>query len=308
MKPSVRNRRLIFGLPSEARRNPSTHEHTSSRDMLEAPSPSRGNVLPCGQFFSMMGHNICECTTDLGDRFLQYVRGGCSSAMDGWCMSLGLTGGCSQVLDTLLLCASAFCFAFWLLLPRSMWEGWLCGYGMLFASFLGFSLWRNSRELQLRTTLEASAKSLAEENSTLRASTDQLRSDLLMLQDTVGALGDKGDDWLGQLRFLYNAQKRENDRQSLMLRGHARIVLLQLIQHFDSDRNLRLDVSELAAAEAFLSVGFPDINIQQLEAKAASGGVTIADLEPLLLTHLQGDSVEQERVRPWTRRFPPLQS
>ena len=60
----------------------------------------------------------------------------------------------------------------------------------------------------------------------------------------------------------------------------------QLIQHFDSDHNLRLDTTELAAAEAFLTAGFPDMDIAQLEGKAASGGVTIADLEPLLLEHL----------------------
>jgi hypothetical protein len=74
-------------------------------------------------------------------------------------------------------------------------------------------------------------------------------------QDTIGAIGNKGDDWLGQLRFLYSAQKRENDRHSLLLRGHARIVLLQLIQHFDSDHTMRLNTSELAAAEAFLTAG-----------------------------------------------------
>ena len=62
----------------------------------------------------------------------------------------------------------------------------------------------------------------------------------------------------------------------------------QLIQHFDSDHNLRLDTTELAAAEAFLTAGFPDMDIAQLEGKAASGGVTIADLEPLLLAHLEG--------------------
>ena len=43
---------------------------------------------------------------------------------------------------------------------------------------------------------------------------------------------------------------------------------------------------ELAAAEAFLLAGFPEMDIKHLEDKAASGGVTIADLEPLLLEHL----------------------
>ena len=55
---------------------------------------------------------------------------------------------------------------------------------------------------------------LSEENAQLKQSSEQLSSDLTMLQDTIGAIGDKGDDWIGQLRFLYQAQKRENDRHS----------------------------------------------------------------------------------------------
>ena len=162
---------------------------------------------------------------------------------------------------------------------------------------------------------------MIEENAALKQSSEQLQYDLTMLQETIGAIGDKGDDWLGQLRFLYEGQKRENDRQGLLLRGHARIVLLQLIQHFDSDHSMTLNTSELAAAEAFLSAGFPEIDIKQLEGKvssqrlvshtpynatltallrtlrvyvllqAAAGGVTIADLEPLLLMHLGADQV-----------------
>ena len=108
---------------------------------------------------------------------------------------------------------------------------------------------------------------MIEENAALKQSSEQLQYDLTMLQETIGAIGDKGDDWLGQLRFLYEGQKRENDRQGLLLRGHARIVLLQLIQHFDSDHSMTLNTSELAAAEAFLSAGFPEIDIKQLEGK-----------------------------------------
>ena len=146
--------------------------------------------------------------------------------------------------------------------------------------------------LRLRHTFEDSARQLTEENASLKQSSVQLSSDLTMLQETIGAIGDKGDDWLGQLRFLYMSQKRENDRQSMLLRGHARIVLLQLIQHFDSDHTMRLNTTELAAAEAFLTAGFPEIDIAQLEGKAASGGVTIADLEPLLLQHLGAENAQ----------------
>ena len=40
------------------------------------------------------------------------------------------------------------------------------------------------------------------ENASLKASSAQLKGDLVMLQDTIGALGDRGADWLGQLRVL----------------------------------------------------------------------------------------------------------
>ena len=103
---------------------------------------------------------------------------------------------------------------------------------------------------------------------------------MTMLQDTIGAIGDKGDDWIGQLRFLYQAQKRENDRHSLLLRGHARIVLLQLIQHFDSDHSLRLNQTELSAAEAFLTAGFPEIDIKHLEGKAAKYALSRTHTRP----------------------------
>ena len=152
----------------------------------------------------------------------------------------------TQIMDVVLLATSIGTFVVWLILPQSWWQGWLCGYSMLGAAILAFSLWRNTRAAA-RLTFERSATLLSEENAQLKQSSEQLSSDLNMLQDTIGAIGDKGDDWIGQLRFLYQAQKRENDRHSLLLRGHARIVLLQLIQHFDSDHSLRLNQTELSA-------------------------------------------------------------
>lgn len=108
-------------------------------------------------------------------------------------------GACNEVFDTLLLAVSLFAFLFWLLLPRGMWEGWLCGYGMLGASLLAFTLWRTSRELRMRVAFERVASELSEENASLKASSAQLKGDPVMLRDTIGALGDRGADWLGQL-------------------------------------------------------------------------------------------------------------
>jgi hypothetical protein len=92
--------------------------------------------------------------------------------------------------------------------------------------------------------------------------------------------------WLEQLRKLHLQHKKENDRQALMLKGHARIIMLQLIQHFDVNGDLKLDSDELRAAEAFLEAGFPNVDIASLKAKASSSGVTLADLEPLILKGL----------------------
>ena len=68
--------------------------------------------------------------------------------------------------------------------------------------FLTHPLSRTHR-LRLRHTFEDSAKKMIEENAALKQSSEQLQYDLTMLQETIGAIGDKGDDWLGQLRFLY---------------------------------------------------------------------------------------------------------
>lgn len=164
------------------------------------------------------GTRLSECSSSLADAARRVC---CPSLLSGW-----FVGGntCAQLIDTLLLTAAALALLVWLLLP----EGWFCDTGMLGASLLALSLWRSNRELRMRVAFEQSAQQLTEENAALKASSQQLSSDLVMLQDTIGALGDKGDDWLGQLRFLHAAQKRENDRHGMLLRGHARIVLLQL--------------------------------------------------------------------------------
>ena len=109
---------------------------------------------------------------------------------------------------------------------------------------------------------------------------------MAVLQETIGIVGEMSSAWLDQLRHLSSQHKKENDRQALMLKGHARIIMLQLIQHFDVNGDLKLDTAELAAAEAFLLAGFPNMDIRSLELKASSSGVTLADLEPLILAGL----------------------
>ena len=52
------------------------------------------------------------------------------------------------------------------------------------------------------------------------------------------------------------------------------------------NKDLKLDVAELRDAEASLNAAFPHIDVALLEEKASSGGVTLADLEPMLLAGL----------------------
>ena len=288
----------------------------------ETRSRVDGDILPCFDCVAAYGSNVCELMTG--------VMSDMSARICPALMSFKFFGNCDDFFDRLLLGGALVAALFWFVLPQGWWEDWLCGHAMAALSLVCFSLWRVLRELRMRHTFERSAQLLVNENEALKKSSDQLRGDLDMLQDTIGkrspahkrpqpsvhrapvtvrrasaphffththasrvrardsgAIGDKGDDWLGQLRGLYHSQKRENDRQAFLLRGHARIVLLQLIQHFDSDHTMTLNTTELAAAEAFLTAGFPDIDIAQLEGKAASGGVTIADLEPLLQQELR---------------------
>ena len=158
---------------------------------------TKSEVLPCGEFAAIAGRQLCECSTTLADR----ARHRCCPSLEDLCLGIHL-GACSEVFETLLLSVSALAFLLWLLLPSGMWESWLCGYGMLIASFLAFTAWRTSRELRMRYAFETSARQLSEENASLKASSAQLKGDLVMLQDTIGALGDQGADWLGQLRIL----------------------------------------------------------------------------------------------------------
>lgn len=161
----------------------------------------------CLDFAAMAISRLFQCTVALAS----FAREQCCPAIidmaTGACSTCQLCG-CETRIDNWLLYVGVGATVMWLILPRDLWEGWLCGYSMLNVGLLALALWRVARELRLRQTLEESVQKLSEENTQLRSSTEQLGADLTMLQDTVGALGNKGDDWLGQLRFLYFAKKR----------------------------------------------------------------------------------------------------
>ena len=192
--------------------------------------------------------------------------------------------------------------AAWLL----SWD-WFCDISLLTTALLAGLLLGTTRELQLRRSLESSVSSIKLENeklvlantglmanvssleqtsAELERTTAGLQSDLNLLQDTIGIVGEMSSQWLGQLRDLSQQHRRENDRQAGLLKGQARIIMLQLIQQFDVNRDLKLDRDELRNAEPALHAAFPHIDVASLEGKAGSSGVTLADLEPLLLAGL----------------------
>ena len=75
--------------------------------------------------------------------------------------------------------------------------------------------------------LAANVSSLEQTSAELQRSKDALASDLLLLQETVGIVGEMSREWLEQLRTLSLQHKKENDRQAKLLKGQARIVMLQ---------------------------------------------------------------------------------
>lgn len=262
-------------------------------------SPSEGEPVACSTCVSVACTQLGECASSLA-REARARAASSDPCVSGAANGLGCCIdsarlACDGVAAEVAFIALGVCAGMlWLTGAR---QEWLCGYGLLGLCACALLVARLLRELRTRVSFEASASALAAENESLRLTSAGLSSDVEMLKETIGAIGDKGDDWLGQLRTLHAAQRRENDRHSLLLRGHARIVLLQLLQHFDVDRSMRLSGAELRAAEAFLTAGFPDLDVSSLEATAAAGGVALADLEPLLLAHLEGrDAISQLEV------------
>ena len=184
--------------------------------MLLSSSRKLGEAISCAECAEIALQRILECAGSLGIEFQER------------CFSWQVFRSCSDCWDSLvsavLLAVACITGFLWLVLPQ---DSWLCGYTMLGVSALSGTLWNTLRELRVRHSLQQSAQQLELENHKLRAATEEMSSDLDMLKSTIGAIGDKGDDWLSQLRVLHMAQKRENDRHSMLLRGHARIVLLQ---------------------------------------------------------------------------------
>jgi polyferredoxin len=136
------------------------------------------DILPCGDFIYTATSQFVDMIGELARRFCTHY----CPTLPECCVSLFDARLFENLLDSFLLMAGFGALFVWLLLPESWWQGWLCGYSMLGMALLAFAMWRATRELRLRLSLETSAASLVEENAKLKASSEQMSSDLNMLQ------------------------------------------------------------------------------------------------------------------------------
>ena len=140
---------------------------------------------------------------------------------------------------------------------------------------------------ELRETAErlgCDVEHFRQENQNLSTISDELTSDLEVLKDAIGAVGRDGDRMMVQLRSMWKQYKAENDRHAKLLRGQARMLLLQLVQHFDADSDLHLSDTELNASATYIKASFPQCNFDELLQKARGKGVTLQQLELHLLS------------------------
>ena len=121
------------------------------------------------------------------------------------------------------------------------------------------------------TRTEELATELRFQNDRLTATGEQLQTDVTLLRDAIGAVGEQGDDIIKRLRVVWQQYQLANQRHTSLLDAQARLQLVQIMQHFDTDTDMRLNESELEAAKAYLQAAFPNGDVNALVNMAAEG-------------------------------------
>merc|ERR1712046_299192 len=96
------------------------------------------------------------------------------------------------------------------------------------------------------------------------------------------------------LREQWDKYRKENDRHASLIDAQARLQLLQLMTHFDADRNSSLDPREQKQAAAYLQTAFGERAVARLRLDEP---LTIGELERLLLPSI--DSVSNPAQPHW---------
>ena len=116
---------------------------------------ARDELLPCGEFAAAAGSHLCECTYGLARLAQARI---CPGLATWWAGLSGWSCDCGAFVDRLLLGMGAFAALFWLVVPRSAWDEWLCGYGMLALAITCFALAHAQRQCARARSLEPRAQ------------------------------------------------------------------------------------------------------------------------------------------------------
>ena len=146
--------------------------------------------------------------------------------------------------------------------------------GLTYLALSAMSAWMAAtiKELMLRQSFEASAQKLEEE--------------VQMFKEMAGIMGEGAENLLEELKAAHLRQKAANARQSMLVKSQAQIVLLQLMQHFDTNKDFALSEAELLNSKAYLAAGFPNANFDALVKRASEGNAMLTDLESILMPDL----------------------
>ena len=103
--------------------------------------------LPCAEFASQYGSNVCQCAGELVSRF---NVGAMFSKLCPWLQNcsfhLPFFGNCEEFVEKALLATSIGAAVAWLIVPEDWWDEWLCGYAMLALAIIAVSLWNAQRQ------------------------------------------------------------------------------------------------------------------------------------------------------------------
>ena len=136
------------------------------------------------------------------------------------------------------------------------------GVGYLSSGFFSGMTLFTVRRMRLRASLQSSVNVLKDENEELKESNDKLTEnltelhslkenldkDLTLLKNVTGIIGENADDLMDNLREIHDKLEIENNRHTLLINSQAKLQLINLFNHFDTDNNLILDPKELNLA------------------------------------------------------------
>ena len=163
--------------------------------------------------------------------------------------------------------------------------GSTCGLGYLLlgvfsaASLVIIKNMKVSKDLENSVDLLQSENDLLKENNKqLELISEELKSDVDIITESVKIAGESTQEFMTKLRNNYEKLKQENERHQKLNRQQGMFQLMQLFKHFDSNQDFTLSEEELKQNEIYLKSMFPNYTAEMFDSS-----VTYSDLCNALL-------------------------